>query len=66
MNLLAEIDDFKRMDAIKSQGVCLDELDRTRLIAEALSLSRSKGIKPPYFNSMSDAEIRDYISGQLA
>ena len=66
MNLLAEIDFDKCMDAIEFQRVCLDELDRTRLIAEPLSLSRSKGIKPPYFKSMSDAEIRDYISGQLA
>ena len=66
VNLLAEIDVYKRMDAIESQAVCLDELDRTRLIAEALSLSRSRGVKPPYFRSMSDGEIRDYISGKLA
>ena len=66
VDLLAEIDSSNCMDAIESKQVCLDELDRTRLIAEALSLSRSRGVKPPYFKSMSDAEIRDYISGQLA
>ena len=58
VNLLAEIDGDERMDAIEFQRVCLDDLDRTRLIAEALSLSRSNGIKPPYFKSISDAEIR--------
>ena len=66
MDLLAETDGYNCMDAIESQQVCWDELDRTRLIAEDLSLSRSRGVKPPYFKSMSDAEIRDYISGQLA
>ena len=53
------------MDAIEYQEICLDDFDRTRLIAEALSLSRSKGIKTSYFKSMSDVEIRDYISGKL-
>ena len=66
VNLLAKIDGYKCMDAIESQRVCLDEFDRTRLIAKALSLSRSKEIKPAYFKSMSDVEIRDYISGQFA
>ena len=66
VNLLAEIDVYKRMDAIESHRVCLDDFDRAILITEALSLSRSKGIKPPYFKSISDGEIRDYISGQLA
>ncbi len=54
------------MDAIEYQRFCLDDFDRNILITEALSLSRSKGIKPPDFKSMFNAEIRDYISGQLA
>ena len=39
----------------------LDNSNRNRLIIEALILSRSNGIKPSYFKSMSDDIFLDFL-----
>ena len=66
VNLLFEISGYKCMDAIEFQGFCSDNFCGTRLITEALILSRTKRIKPSYFKLISGSEIRDYISVELA
>ncbi len=66
VNLLFEISSYKCMDAIEFQGFCLDNFYGTRLIIEALIFSKTKRIKPSYFKLISEPEIRDYISVELA